>query len=99
MPRDFLRSTFDSLEGEAKFDNSSMQTLDHTLAMFLFVVVGTGILISHAEAHGVLEQDSDLASGGSHRLGLADACRQAPLEVLNTVFVLPVVLRPGADAR
>ena len=80
MASAFLRNTFYSLRGEAELSSPTVQAFDNTLAIFLLVVVGARILIGHAEAHRVIEQDGDLARSGGHGLGLANACRQASVE-------------------
>src|SRR5438132_3918635 len=76
----FLRNTSSLQQRESEFRRPSMQLLDDALAVLLFVVRSTRVLIVDAEAHGVVEQDSDLARGRRHRFGLLDARGQASVE-------------------
>jgi hypothetical protein len=49
-----------------------MQLLNDAFEVLAFVVVSAGVAVVHAEAHGVVEQYSDLPGGRGYRLGLAD---------------------------
>lgn len=57
-----------------------MQLLDDAVTIVLFVVVGAGVPVIHPMAHRVIEQDRDLAGGGGHCFGRADASCEAPVE-------------------
>src|SRR6476619_1027347 len=57
-----------------------MQILDHALAVPGLVERRTRIDVLHSMAHGVIEQNCDLARRGGHRLGFADARREPPVE-------------------
>ncbi|MBG6147967.1 hypothetical protein IWQ51_006123 [Labrenzia sp. EL_142] len=52
----------------------------HTASMPLVIGHCTGIAISHADAQGVVEEDSDLASGCRDRLLLSDPRCKAAIE-------------------
>ena len=57
-----------------------MQIVDYPRAVACLVGRRTGVDVLHSVTHGVVEQDCDLARRGGHRLGLADACREPPVE-------------------
>ena len=57
-----------------------MQIVDHPRAIARLVVRRTGVNVLHSVTYGVVEQHGDLARRGGHRLGLADASREPPVE-------------------
>ena len=57
-----------------------MQIMDYPRAVACLVERRTGIDVLHSVTYGVVEQDCDLARRGGHRLGLADARREPPVE-------------------
>lgn len=50
-----------------------MQLFDDSVTVLLLIVVGARITVVHAKAHGVIEQNCDLARGRRHCLGVANA--------------------------
>ena len=68
------------LENEAECLGAPMQIVDHPRAVACLVERRAGIDVLHSVTHGVVEQDCDLARRGGHRLGLADARREPPVE-------------------
>src|SRR5665811_1578993 len=57
-----------------------MQIIDYPLAVACLVERRAGIDVLHSVTHSVIEQDCDLARRSRHRLGLADARREPPVE-------------------
>lgn len=76
----FLRNTVHLLKGISKFCRSTIQILDHSVAVVLFVMIGPRVLVCHAEAHRVIEQHCNLPGGGSDRFCLANARCQSPIK-------------------
>ena len=57
-----------------------MKLLDDTLSVSALVLIGSRVLVTHAEAHCPVKEDGDLARRGGQGLGLADARGQSPVE-------------------
>ena len=76
----FLRNTHRLLQGEPELRCPSVPLLDDALPVLLLVVRSSRVLILHAEAHGVVEQDGDLARGRGERFGFANARDQWSIE-------------------
>ncbi|MBB4167676.1 hypothetical protein FHX09_001507 [Rhizobium sp. BK538] len=59
---------------------SSLEIGEDVSTASLLVVGGSRIAVFNTVPQGLVEQDGDFAGRGSDRLGLADACRQTPIE-------------------
>ena len=57
-----------------------MQLLDDSLSVLPFIVIGARVGVVHPEAHGVVEENGDLARRRGDCLSLANACGQPTLE-------------------
>jgi len=57
-----------------------MQIMDQPLAVACLVERRAWIDVLHSVTYSVIEQDCDLARRGRHRLGLANARREPPVE-------------------
>jgi transposase-like protein len=68
------------LENKAECFGATMKIRNHPRAVACLVERCTGVDVLHSVAHGVVEQNRDLARGGGDRLGLADARREPPVE-------------------
>lgn len=58
----------------------SLEITENTAAVLFFIVRCAWVLVGHAVPQGVVEQNSDLACSGCHRLGLAGPCCQSSIK-------------------
>jgi hypothetical protein len=78
----FLRNTRSRhlLKPKTEVRSSELQGLDDAFAIHAFVLIGSGVLVCHAEPHRIVEQNRDLARGSRHRFGLTNAGGQSPIK-------------------
>ncbi|WP_250478426.1 MULTISPECIES: hypothetical protein [unclassified Caballeronia] len=57
-----------------------MKLFDHTLPVLAFVMVGTRVFVLHAEAHGVVKENSNFARRRCDSFSLANSGCKAPVE-------------------
>src|SRR3984893_13555236 len=74
------RGHLHGLENKSECLGAPMQIIDDSSAVACLVERRAGIDVLHSVPYGVIEQDCDLARRGRHRLGLADARREPPVE-------------------
>ena len=68
-----------------------MQLFDDAFTVLVFVMVGAGVLVVHAKAHRVVEQDSDLACRRGDGFGVANARGEPSVDAPSAVLVRPTV--------
>src|SRR6202011_2201342 len=77
---DDARGRLHGLENKSECLGAPMQIVHYPRAVTCLVERRTGVDVLHSMTHSIVEQDCDLACRGRHRLGLADARREPPVE-------------------
>lgn len=68
------------LQGEAELRCSAVELLDDAVTILLLVVISSWVAIIHTVAHGVIEENGDLASGRGDGLGVTDTAGKAAIK-------------------
>ena len=76
---------------------AALQVMKHSLAITLFIIGGSGILVGHAEAQCGVKQNRQLSGGRGNRLGFSCAGRKSAVERTQRGLRPPDVNRSDAQ--